>query len=279
MDYENATPVQEIRVSELFNSPTADVTFLSSDHVLFRMHGSHLNVNSLGFARVSEHTVMEPEPVRLEESSEVLELLFQFIEPPPESRDFRQPAVDTLLPPLFFKLAEAAEKYVVYAATNVCTTYMRQCIEIHPLEILNYCARHNYQNLADVAARSAVSHMRNLEEAVLKLTAPGVLPRYLIYYSKWRGVAWKSIEIFQQRAPWRRCPYWSHALILYRDQVEKDIMSFDQEPYEKLWAEVEELKCGNGTCSCKAMPGKWPSWFCDIELNLLDIPGFSNISI
>ena len=107
------------------NSPSADVAFLSSDRVIFRMHGSHLNVNSLGFARVSEHTVMEPVPVQLEESSEVLELLFQFIEPPPESRDFRQPAVDTLMPPLFFKLAEAAEKYIVYAATTVCTTYMR----------------------------------------------------------------------------------------------------------------------------------------------------------
>ena len=66
---------------------------------------------------------------------------------------------------------------------------------------------------------------------------------------------------------------------IYRDQLEKDIMSFDQEPYEKLGPEEERLKCSNGACSCKVMPGKWPSWFCDIEPDQLEIPGFSDISI
>ena len=79
----------------------------------------------MGFVPVGDHIFVEAEPVVLQEPSYVLEILFQFIEPPPESRDYRQPDVDDLSRDLFFMVAEAAEKYVVYSAINVCICSMR----------------------------------------------------------------------------------------------------------------------------------------------------------
>lgn len=57
----------------------------------------------------------------LSETSDVLEILFQFIHPPLEDP---QPSVAGLEPNLFFRVAEAAEKYAIFGAKNVCMTWM-----------------------------------------------------------------------------------------------------------------------------------------------------------
>lgn len=64
------------------------------------------------------------EIVSLPETSEVLEVLFQFITPPSEAAGYRQPSVMKMEPNLFFRVAEAAEKYAVFGAMNVCLTWM-----------------------------------------------------------------------------------------------------------------------------------------------------------
>jgi len=68
--------------------------------------------------------VVDAAPISLEEPSSVLEVLFQFIHPRSESTQFRQPSVKSLEPELFFAIAEAAEKYIVYGAMNTFLTRM-----------------------------------------------------------------------------------------------------------------------------------------------------------
>jgi len=68
--------------------------------------------------------VVDAAPISLEEPSSVLEVLFQFIHPRSESTQFRQPSVSSLEPELFFAVAEAAEKYIVYGAMNIFLTRM-----------------------------------------------------------------------------------------------------------------------------------------------------------
>jgi hypothetical protein len=113
-----------IMVFHIVCDPTADLTFVSSDHVLFKIHGKHVNSNSAGLA-ITENMIIGSDTVQLSEPSETLEILFQFIEPPSDSQNFRQPSVIGMEPSLFFAVAEAAEKYVVYSAMNICLTRMQ----------------------------------------------------------------------------------------------------------------------------------------------------------
>ena len=64
------------------------------------------------------------ETVSLSETSDVLEVLFQFIHPPSEAAGYRQPSVMRMEPNPFFKVAEAAEKYAVFGAMNLYVTWM-----------------------------------------------------------------------------------------------------------------------------------------------------------
>lgn len=104
--------------------PTADVLFESSDGVLFRLQSKSLAITSAGFA-APEKIVIDGQPTKLEETAEVLEILFQFIEPPSDSREFRYPSIIKLTAANMFLLAEAAEKYIVFPAMSSCVTAMQ----------------------------------------------------------------------------------------------------------------------------------------------------------
>lgn len=98
----------------------SDITLQSSDAVLFEVHRKNLEMHSEGFAAahdISSTSVNEVVP--LSENSAILEILMQYM--------YRQPQPD--LRKVEFHIlagvAEAAEKYQVYAATTVCNIYMR----------------------------------------------------------------------------------------------------------------------------------------------------------
>jgi hypothetical protein len=90
----------------------------SCDDVLFNLHRKNLEVHSaiLADARNVEN---DEEPVHLTESSNVLDLLFQFMYPQP------QPDLKLVEFATVAALAEAAEKYVVYSALGWCRERMR----------------------------------------------------------------------------------------------------------------------------------------------------------
>lgn len=96
----------------------ADITFLSSDNVYFRLHRINLDTHSEGFSPPSSTLSPVREAVPLTETSAVLELLFQFMYPQV------QPDLDTVPFETLAGLAEAAEKYQVYAALQLIKIHM-----------------------------------------------------------------------------------------------------------------------------------------------------------
>ena len=101
----------------------AEITFKSSDGVLFKIHRKYLEATSAGLT-APPFVETDRELVLLQEPSEVLEILFRFIHPPTESQQYRQPGMMDVKPDVLFAVAEAAEKYLVFGAMNICLSRM-----------------------------------------------------------------------------------------------------------------------------------------------------------
>lgn len=93
------------------------MTFISKDGVRFYLQRKYIEANAGGFPPGEIET--RGEVVQLEETAMTLELLFQFMYPQrhPNIFDLK---IGTLAP-----LAEAAEKYEVFSAMDMCNLYMR----------------------------------------------------------------------------------------------------------------------------------------------------------
>lgn len=106
----------------------ADITFLSSDKVYFWIHRNNLDTHSEGFSPPSSTSSPVREAVPLTETAAVLDLLFQFMYPQVQP-DLHKVPFKTLA-----GLAEAAEKYQVYAALQLIKIHMMYAILafLHP---------------------------------------------------------------------------------------------------------------------------------------------------
>jgi hypothetical protein len=100
------------------NAGDADIVFRSSDKVLFKVHSRNLELHSNVFPSGEFVAVGEGDPVDLEESSDILELFFQYFYAQP------QPDLSILQPDTMIRLGEAVEKYEVYSAMPICKEYM-----------------------------------------------------------------------------------------------------------------------------------------------------------
>ncbi|KAF8986309.1 hypothetical protein BDQ17DRAFT_1259751, partial [Cyathus striatus] len=119
----------------------ADVIFRSSDEVLFSIHKKNLEITTGGFPTADFKT--NGEAIPLTETSETLGLLFQFVYAK------RHPSLADTKFEVLAPLAEAAEKYEVFSATNICHIRMiKQNVE----HIMAYAAKHNYKEVVDAAA-------------------------------------------------------------------------------------------------------------------------------
>ncbi|KAL1741061.1 hypothetical protein HDZ31DRAFT_67299 [Schizophyllum fasciatum] len=166
------------RVSERFWFPDSDITFRSCDGALFKIHRVNLDTHSAAFPPV-ELGCAVTEAVELTEDAHTLELLFQFIYP------WRQP---TLLDVPFSRLdalAEAAEKYQIFSAMNICRIRMKETLPEHPVEIMNYAARHSYFEILDAAAPLTIS--LPVSDVLQTLSGLFVVP-YVLYLDAWRNV-------------------------------------------------------------------------------------------
>ncbi|KAF8990732.1 hypothetical protein BDQ17DRAFT_1371608 [Cyathus striatus] len=143
--------------SQIFNKSDADVTFKSSDGILFALHKKNLAQHTGGFP--PEETCAGPEVIELSEESETLELLFQFVYPPDDPSLKGVPFTSLL------KLAHAAEKYMVYIARSACRMCMLYLLQRYHYEnalenlkkedlksIVKYAAEHSYMDIMDDVA-------------------------------------------------------------------------------------------------------------------------------
>jgi hypothetical protein len=92
----------------------ADIALRSSDGVLFKFYKKQLEAHSGAFAGAEAFVSKPGEETELPESSEVLEILLQFmsLQHPPDLRGLQFPVL--------MQLAEAVEKYQVFSAMFAC---------------------------------------------------------------------------------------------------------------------------------------------------------------
>ncbi|KAJ7684121.1 hypothetical protein DFH06DRAFT_1154795 [Mycena polygramma] len=189
------------RYSELFNSEDADVIFQSCDGILFGIHRPNLQTNTEGFPPPEIST--RGEIVPLSESAATLELLFQFIYPR------RHPGLDQIAFADLAALAEAAEKYQVFSAMNICRIRMRDVLPNHAPEILTYAAKHDYPFLVYEAAPYTFDVP--LSEVVAMLPAHMILP-WVRYIDAWNAVLHDAIAVRQRthynNVQGTQCRFW-----------------------------------------------------------------------
>ncbi|KAE9410639.1 hypothetical protein BT96DRAFT_384492 [Gymnopus androsaceus JB14] len=128
-----ALPIPSCHLNININS---DVTMQSSDDQIFSLHRKNLEFSTEGFP--SSETPTAGQIVALSEPSTTLGLLFQFIYPQ------RYPSLEKLDFDSALVLAEAAEKYVVYAAIYACKFRLIEFIDSKPNELLSFAAKHNW---------------------------------------------------------------------------------------------------------------------------------------
>ncbi|KAF9064324.1 hypothetical protein BDP27DRAFT_170050 [Rhodocollybia butyracea] len=116
--YVRFAPPPPPKTSSRFNAQDAEITVLSSDNVLFRLHKANARVTSGGLLP-SQSSGTEDAFLTLPEPAEILEILFEFLYPDYET-DLERLEFSALL-----RVAEAAEKYVVFYAMNHCTFCLR----------------------------------------------------------------------------------------------------------------------------------------------------------
>ncbi|KAH8809505.1 hypothetical protein DL96DRAFT_1821786 [Flagelloscypha sp. PMI_526] len=151
------------RESPTFNSADADVTLKSSDGTLFKVHSQHLAWASGAFPPLSSNP---DEIVEMSENSEILENLLGFMYPR------RHPHLHDIKFETLAGLAEAAEKYEVFSAMNLCNYKMKDFMSKHPAQVLAYACKHDYPHI--IEASSEFGLKRPLGEIV------SMLPRHLV---------------------------------------------------------------------------------------------------
>ncbi|KAJ7165497.1 hypothetical protein C8R43DRAFT_878508, partial [Mycena crocata] len=148
------------------------ITISSSDGMVFKVYRKNLEVHSDIFGDASSVTKPEngDDVVRLSESAEVLDLLFQYMN--------RQlpPDLDTMDFRICAGLAEAAEKYVVYSALRPCRRRMKESLRDHPLEVLDYAMKHHQFDLVNEAARESMGAEM---ESAMSILAPDVFKTWV----------------------------------------------------------------------------------------------------
>ncbi|KZP29178.1 hypothetical protein FIBSPDRAFT_727934, partial [Athelia psychrophila] len=127
----------------------SDVTFRSCDRVLFRVHRKNLETSSEGFLP-PDGTSSQNETVQLAEDGATLDLLFQYMYPQ------RQPDLTKVSFKQLAGLSEAAEKYHVYAAMEICQVRMSDAYSDHSFEVMMYALTHGYSDLTDKAEKRAL---------------------------------------------------------------------------------------------------------------------------
>ncbi|TFK35744.1 hypothetical protein BDQ12DRAFT_725782 [Crucibulum laeve] len=155
------------KVSDQFRATVdTDVTFQSSDGVLFHIQRKHVEATTGGFPPSTIPTFGQIVP--LTEDAVALELLFQFVIPR------RHPSLNDIDFQLLLKLAESAEKYEVYAAMNACNLRMSQMIHVHPVEILNHAIKHDYPYI--IVKTTPFTLDLELQDVIARLPAHLLVP-------------------------------------------------------------------------------------------------------
>ncbi|KAF9002363.1 hypothetical protein BDQ17DRAFT_1280633 [Cyathus striatus] len=235
----NGESSSELR-SERFNKSDADVTFRSSDGVLFALHKMNLNLFTGGFP--SADFKVEDEVIDLPEISTVLDLLFQFVYPQ------QLPSLGGVEFDTVHALALAAEKYFVYSAMGVCRahmTYLAKCGQGDTKKIVKYAAIHSYLDILDEVAAFLVSvSLEDLESSItlFPVMLQGPWARYREQWmSIYRDTRWELV-MHADRCSDSDCNLYQLSSAL---QVSRE---FKPVNLQNIW-DFNGMSCGKCSCS------------------------------
>ncbi|KAF8986310.1 hypothetical protein BDQ17DRAFT_1376233 [Cyathus striatus] len=240
--------------SNTFNAADADVIFRSSDGARFSIHKKNLEITTGGFPTAEFET--DGAPIPLTETFETLELLFQFVYAK------RHPSLANTKFEVLAPLAEAAEKYEVFPAMNICHIRMikfldnKQNVE----HIMAYAAKHNYNEVVDAAAPLVIS---NSIGDVVRLLPPHLILPWVCYRQQWQDVLTSAYS--------RLASCNVHNCRNCNGVMSGTLMSkLDLSSLSDLRPLIE---AGKGQCS--QCPNRLESWKTDIENQLKGIQSFS----
>jgi len=165
-----------------FNASDADVIIESADGVQFHLHRKYLEAYTGAFpgpAVAGLGCIIQQDIARLTESEKSLQIVFQFVYPK-RHPDLAGIDFDTLS-----GVAEAVEKYEVFAAMVICEIRLKEFITKHPLEILLHAMKHGRTDLVNEAALHLSRDRRPLDQLVTKLPSNAMIP-WLRYYNLWK---------------------------------------------------------------------------------------------
>ncbi|KAG2014948.1 hypothetical protein CC2G_008267 [Coprinopsis cinerea AmutBmut pab1-1] len=245
-------------------------------------HKRNLELYTDGFP-ISDSVTDSLDPVKLTESEETIRLMMQFC------HNQRRPSVVDLSIRTVVDLAEAAEKYLIDAAVDACSTALFYRAKEMPLSILRYAVVFNHPKIADEAAPFTIAYTMAEVDKVCRSNEIALL--WFRYRERYRPVidalftkptavsypSERSLAIHrtctsaaskyfpQTMSHFRRTTRGVYQLIL-----EKKLPG--QEKFDDQHAEL--LSNCTGRHSCSALAGQW---FKDISYALAEVPKFSSL--
>ncbi|VDB83180.1 unnamed protein product [Peniophora sp. CBMAI 1063] len=166
------------RQSERFAAGNGDVELLSSDGVVFKVHRANLASHSAVFP--GQEMATNGELVPLTESSEVLGIILQYVYPSPPCQ------LDALSFGILIQVAEAAEKYQIFAVMEICRVLLEiRDYQEHPLEVLAYACRHGHTLMCD---RVAPLTLAVEPREALRVLGPVHFAHWMLYREQWVAI-------------------------------------------------------------------------------------------
>ncbi|KAF8152284.1 hypothetical protein B0H34DRAFT_774712 [Crassisporium funariophilum] len=130
-----------------------DILLKSSEGHIYGAHQANLESFSGGFPIAGSVSGVDDEKgieVQLAENTSTLKLMLQFM------HNVTQPDLDVIKFADAAALAEAAEKYMIYSAVQLCKFFMRIHADSYPVDVFVYAIKHGHMDLARVAASNTV---------------------------------------------------------------------------------------------------------------------------
>lgn len=245
-------------VSGHFCALDSDVKFLSSDGVLFFIHRKNLETNAGGFPPAEVEA--RDEAISLTENSSVLELLFQFIYP------MHHPNLGGTPFSTICMLSEAAEKYEVYAAMNICSIRMQLVLPKYADVVIAYAVKHDYQDILRKAAPLMLN--KPLNEIIANMPMNLVIP-WVQYYEHWNHVLQLAISYPNRwKSRWGSTCCTSTDICVSVLQVVCRLISVQS---------LQNLDAvfNIGSACCNDTASKMVAWRHSVEVSMKVIPEFS----
>ncbi|KAJ7910252.1 hypothetical protein B0H13DRAFT_611187 [Mycena leptocephala] len=246
-----------------------DIVLRSSDGVLHAAHSKNLEMYGEGFppsalASVSRDVeTAQPEVVQMTERSDILELLLKYMHLQRQP-DLSRHKFDTLA-----GLAEAAEKYFVYSAMDVCRIRMGLYVQDHPARVLAHAIKHNYPELRDVAVPFTLTMPLSTMKVLLQ-DAPHAFIAWVQYREGFIEVMRSSLvpaAVILHKGGAKSCDVWGdfHCAILGRFNLDS-IREFS-----RLIGEYKHQLGGCHQCTVRA-----ESWVKSVTYRVSTLPLFSS---